>query len=174
MELVSSITSIEIPTDKISYDKKSNVFSAEVLNFMFVGIYKKSTRINKILDDIFASLGEIQLTRNELCFIDPVLGNKIPETTKLKQLKIAKRQKKEKGEKTNTDKRKSMKRMKEDLYEPEEESSKMEEEAVDDDKTSLSSIADVAEYGEEKYTEEPMGELRIIKDLLPKPEDLAL
>jgi len=25
-----------------------------------------------------------------------------------------------------------------------------------------------------KYTEEPMGELRIIKDFLPKPEDLAL
>jgi predicted DNA binding CopG/RHH family protein len=25
-----------------------------------------------------------------------------------------------------------------------------------------------------KYTEEPMGELRIIKDFLPKPEELAL
>jgi predicted DNA binding CopG/RHH family protein len=25
-----------------------------------------------------------------------------------------------------------------------------------------------------KYTEEPMGELRIIKDFLPKPEDLVL
>ena len=25
-----------------------------------------------------------------------------------------------------------------------------------------------------KYTEEPIGELRIIKDFLPKPEDLAL
>jgi len=155
LELVSSVTSIEIPTDKISYDKKSNVFSAEVLNFMFVGIYKKSTRINKILDDIFASLGEIQLTRNELCFIDPVLGNKIPETTKLKHLKIAKKYKLEKEKKTVADKRKSMKRMEEERYKIEEEADEMEKEAIDEDKTSFSLIADDAEYGEEKYKEEP-------------------
>jgi predicted DNA binding CopG/RHH family protein len=41
-------------------------------------------------------------------------------------------------------------------------------------------VQDIGERGGEymktkiKYTEEPMGELRIIKDLLPKPEELAL
>ncbi len=60
MELLQNVTSIEISTDKISYDKKTNIMSVEILDFMFVGIYKKSVRVSKILDDIFASLEGVQ------------------------------------------------------------------------------------------------------------------
>ncbi|MHA2391523.1 MAG: hypothetical protein ACXAEX_06110 [Promethearchaeota archaeon] len=157
MELVKSVSSIEIPTDKISYEKKSNVLSAEVLNFMFVGIYKKSTRISKILDDIYASLGEIQMNRSDLSFIDPVLGSKIPETTKLKHLKISKKQKVEKEKKAVADKRKPVKRAKEEAYE-------LKEEAFDEDEISFSSIADDVEFEEKKYEEEPMKDIYYMRD----------
>ena len=91
MESLESISSLEIPTNKIFYDKKTKVLSAEILNFMFVGVYKKSTRISKILDDIFASIKEIELSRNMICFVDFVTSKIIPETTKLKQLKALKK-----------------------------------------------------------------------------------
>ena len=37
LETLKSISSLKIPTNKIFYDKKTNVFSAEIINFMFVG-----------------------------------------------------------------------------------------------------------------------------------------
>ena len=89
MESLKSVSSLEIPTNKIFYDKKTNVLSAEILNFMFVGVYKKSTRISKVLDDIFASLKEVELNRSMIYVIDFVTSNEIPESTKLKHLKLS-------------------------------------------------------------------------------------
>ncbi|MFX1595543.1 MAG: hypothetical protein ACFFBK_05725, partial [Promethearchaeota archaeon] len=90
MESIKSISSLEIPSNKIFYDQKTKVFSAEILNFMFVGIYKKSTRISKILEDIFVSLKEIQIARQDIYFVDFVTNTKISENIKLKNLKLLK------------------------------------------------------------------------------------
>jgi len=96
LESLKSISSLEIPTNKIFYDKKSSVLSVEIINFMFVGIYKKSARLSLILDDIFASLGDIQLNRVDLSFVDFVTNTLIPETSKLKNLKLLTKKKPEK------------------------------------------------------------------------------
>ncbi|UCC19198.1 MAG: hypothetical protein JSV62_14015 [Promethearchaeota archaeon] len=148
MEPLKSVSSLEIPSNKIFYDKKTDVFSAEVLGFMFVGTYKKSTRINKILDDIFASLKEIQLNRNDLHIIDFVTNTKIHENTKLKNLKLLKKQKPEKKEEKPKEIQKIKDADKDFLYEIEE------EEAFDEDIAVLSSITDDVKYKEEVYEEE--------------------
>ena len=77
MEMLKNVSSIEIPTNKVSFDKKTSVLSIEVLDFMFVGIYKKSVKISKILDDLYASLGEIHLERSNIYFIDFITGVRI-------------------------------------------------------------------------------------------------
>ena len=98
MELLENVSSIEIPSNKVSFNKKTSVLSIEVLDFMFVGIYNKSARISKILDDLYASLGDVQLERSNIYFIDFVTGVKISENEKLKRLKISKGEKIQKKE----------------------------------------------------------------------------
>ena len=155
MESLKSISSLEIPTNRIFYDKKTNIFSAEILDFMFVGIYKKSTRISKILDDIFASLKEIQIERNDLHIIDFVSNTKIPETMKLKHLKLLKKKKPEKKEETLEKKKgkletkdKIAEKQIDEIFEHEE------EEMYDEDYEILSSMDDDVKYKEEAFEEE--------------------
>ena len=148
MESLKSVSSLEIPTNKIFYDKKTKVFSAEILNFMFVGIYKKSTRISKVLDDIFASFREIQMNRSNIYFIDFVSNARISETTKLKHLKLLKKKGLEKKEEEVIDKRKIKEEEKEEALEIEE------EEYFDEDSAILSPVADEAKFKEEVYEEE--------------------
>ncbi|MFX1302547.1 MAG: hypothetical protein ACFE9X_04225 [Promethearchaeota archaeon] len=150
MESLKSVSSLEIPTNKIFYDKKTKVFSAEILNFMFVGIYKKSTRISTVLDDIFASFQEIQINRGDIYLIDFVSNAKISETTKLKNLKLLKKKEPEKKAEEPTDKRKVKEEEKEEAFEIEE------EEYLDEDIAILSSIADDAKFKEEVYEEEKL------------------
>ncbi|UCD02424.1 MAG: hypothetical protein JSV23_05280 [Promethearchaeota archaeon] len=150
MESLKSISILEIPTNKIFYDKKTKVFSAEILNFMFVGIYKKSTRISTVLDDIFASFREIQMNRSDIYFIDFVSNAKISETTKLKNLKLMKKKEPEKKEEEPTDKRKVEEEEKKEVFEI------SEEEDFDEEIAILSSIADEIELKEEAYEEEKL------------------
>ncbi|MFX1312383.1 MAG: hypothetical protein ACFFHD_07200 [Promethearchaeota archaeon] len=143
MEYLSDISSLEIPTNKISYNEKTNVLSVEILEFMFVGIYKKSTRISKILDDIYTSLGEIQIDRKDICFVDFYTNIKISETDKLKHLKLGKKKKKEKK---IVDKHK---------FEDEEiEELVAEEEFFEEDVTVSTSAVDDVELGAIKHKEE--------------------
>ena len=154
MELVKSVSSIEIPTNKVSYNKKTNVLSIEVLDFMFVGIYKKSVRISKILDDLYASLGEIHIDRSSIYFVDFVTGSIISESEKLLRLKKSKREKIEKKKEKASDERKSMRRDKDEVFEIEEELLDFEEELPDEDFARVSSVTEEAEYGEVKFKEE--------------------
>ena len=163
MELLKDISSIEIPSNKVSYNKKTSVLSIQVLDFMFVGIYNKSARISKILDDLYASLGDVQLDRSNIYFIDFVTGVKISENEKLKRLKISKgkkiekkeeevEKKEEKGKKKQMkamDKRKPAKKEKFDLYEIEEEAELFEEKIG-----KVSSVAEEADYGGLKYMDD--------------------
>jgi hypothetical protein len=149
MELLQNVTSIEIPTNKISYDKKTNILSVEILDFMFVGIYKKSVRVSKILDDIFASLGEVQFGREDVNFLDLTTQIKVHGNTKLKNLvKRGKKkpEKKQKGKKAPS--RKTMDLEEKAMY-------LEEEEDFDEEVIGFASIADdakdeVAEPEEER------------------------
>ncbi|MFX0001698.1 MAG: hypothetical protein ACFE88_16425 [Candidatus Hermodarchaeota archaeon] len=151
MESLKSISILEIPTNKIFYDKKTNVLSVEIIDFMFVGIYKKSTRLSTILDDIFASLGDTQLNRLDVYFMDFVTSTRIPETTKLKHLKLLSKKKPEKEVEEPAEKREFKELMKDEDYE-------MEEEAYyDEDILSAESVADDATmYKEEIFEEEKL------------------
>jgi len=98
LTLLENISKLEIPTNKIYYDKKSNVLSIEVLNFTFIGIYKKSTKLSKILDDIYNFLGEIHINREDISFVDFISNTIISETTKLKSLGLLEKKEFEKKE----------------------------------------------------------------------------
>jgi hypothetical protein len=98
LTLLENISELEIPTNKIYYDKKSNVLSIEILNFTFIGIYKKSTRLSKILDDIYNFLGEIHINREDISFVDFISNTIISETTKLKRLGLLEKKEFEKKE----------------------------------------------------------------------------
>jgi len=147
MKSLKSIPRLEIPTNKIFYDKKTNIFSAEILDFMFVGIYKKSTKIIKILDDIFVSLKEIQIERDNLYIIDFVTNTKIPDTTKLKHLKLLAKKKVKKEEEKLEEKTQIEEIDKEELFESK-------EEQFDEDMARLTSVADDIKYKEEVFEEE--------------------
>ncbi len=148
MESLKSISSLEIPTNKIFYDKKSCVLSVEIIDFMFVGIYKKSTRLSIILEDIFASLGDTQLNRIDIYFIDFVTNTRIGETTKLKKLKLLRKKKAEKEVEEPPKKREYKELKKDEVYEIEE------EDYYDEDIAELSSFDDGVKYKEEYYREE--------------------
>ncbi|MFX0141194.1 MAG: hypothetical protein ACFFDN_46575 [Candidatus Hodarchaeota archaeon] len=147
MESLKSVSNLEIPSNKIFYDKKTCVLSVEVLDFMFVGIYKKSTKISTILDDIFASLGEIPMNRSEIYFVDFVTNARIPETSKLKHLKLLKKKEFKKKEEEPVEKQRIMEEEKEEFYE-------IEEEAFGEEIAILSSLEDDSKYREIAFEEE--------------------
>ncbi len=100
MDSLQTLERLNIETNKVFYDKKTEVLSVYLPDFVFIGTYKKSVRIEAILDDIYVSLGETQLTRQNLAIVDFVTLQPISEKTKLKQLKlISKKQKELKKEK---------------------------------------------------------------------------
>ncbi len=85
MESSQTISKFEIPINKIFYDKKSKRFTVDIMGFTFIGIYKKSTRVSEILNDIYASLIDIQIERKVIYFLDSN-NLKINENLKLKDL----------------------------------------------------------------------------------------
>jgi hypothetical protein len=144
LELSQNVTKIEIETNKISYDKKTNILSVEILDFMFVGIYKKSVRISRILDDIYASLGDVDLGRDDVYIIDFISRSKIHGNTKLKNLGLVKKKKpeKERAKKAKPAKQQKFKDFrKEDTFEVEEEAD------FEEELRSVVSDADDDKYG---------------------------
>ncbi|MFX0025099.1 MAG: hypothetical protein ACFE8M_01700 [Candidatus Hermodarchaeota archaeon] len=105
MESLETINRLEIETNKIFYDKKSELLSIYIFDFVFIGTYKKSTKVRKILDDLYNSFGEIPLTRENIFIVDFVTHMPINENVKLKKLKLlAKKEKEEKKEEPKREK----------------------------------------------------------------------
>jgi len=98
MESLQTIKKLKIETNKIFYDKKTEILSIYIFDFIFIGNYKKTTRISKILDDIYRSLGDTQLNREDVSFVDFVTFTPISEKTKLKNLNLISKKEKEKKE----------------------------------------------------------------------------
>ncbi len=96
MESLQTIKILKIETNKIFYDKKTEILSIYIFDFIFIGNYKKTTKISKILDDIYKSLGDTQLNREDVSFVDFVTFTTISEKTKLKNLNLISKKEKEK------------------------------------------------------------------------------
>jgi len=95
METLQAINELKIETNKIFYDKKTQILSIYIFDFIFIGNYKKSAKIDKILDDIYKSLGDTQLKRANISFVDFVTLTPISENTKLKNLNLISKKEKE-------------------------------------------------------------------------------
>ena len=104
METLQTTKEIKIETNKIFYDRKTQILSVYIFDIVFIGSYKKNTRINKILDDIYKSFGDIQLKREDLFFVDFVTLAPIAEKTKLINQNLI--SKKEKPDKKKEEKKK--------------------------------------------------------------------
>ena len=105
MESLETINKLEIETNKIFYDKKSELLSIYIFDFVFIGTYKKSTKVSKILDDLHNSFGEIPLARENIFIVDFVTYMPINENMKLKKLNLlAKKEKEKKKEEPKKDK----------------------------------------------------------------------
>ena len=87
MESAQTISKLEIYVDKMFYNKDTKILSVEFLGFTFIGYYKKSITIGEILDDIFKSLHDVKIERENIYLLDAAHLH-IPETTKLKNLKL--------------------------------------------------------------------------------------
>jgi len=100
METLQAINELKIETNKIFYDKKTQILSVYILDFIFIGNYKKNAKLGKVLDDIYNSFGDTQLNRTNISFVDFVTLTPISEKTKLKNLNlISKKEKEDKKEK---------------------------------------------------------------------------
>ena len=100
METLQAINELKIETNKIFYDKKTQILSVYILDFIFIGNYKKNAKLGKVLDDIYKSFGDTQLNRANISFVDFVTLTPIAEKTKLKNLNlISKKEKEDKKEK---------------------------------------------------------------------------
>ncbi|TES97570.1 MAG: hypothetical protein E3J90_06765 [Promethearchaeota archaeon] len=100
METLQAINELKIETNKIFYDKKTQILSVYILDFIFIGNYKKNAKLGKVLDDIYKSFGDTQLNRENISFVDFVTLTPISEKTKLKNLNlISKKEKEDKKEK---------------------------------------------------------------------------
>ena len=82
------IQELKIPTNKIFYDTKTEVLSVYILDIVFIGNYKKSAKLSRILDDIFDSLNIISLLRENLFVFDFITNSPISEKTPLKKLSL--------------------------------------------------------------------------------------
>jgi len=95
METLQTINELKIETNKIFYDKKTQILSVYIFDFIFIGNYKKNAKISKILDDIHNSLGDTQLNRTNISIVDFITLTPILEKTKLKNLNLISKKKKE-------------------------------------------------------------------------------
>ncbi len=83
--------SIEIEDiNKICYDKSTKIFSADLFDFKFIGLYRKSTKIRKILDEIYTLLIDLPVKRNDLFLLNLKNWKPISEKSKIKKLNLTK------------------------------------------------------------------------------------
>ncbi len=70
----------------ILYDNSSKIFSIDIFNFKFIGLYRKSTKIGKIIDEIYSLLVDLPVERKDFFVLNLKDWKPIPENKKLKNL----------------------------------------------------------------------------------------
>ncbi len=86
MSTITSNTVIEISTKEIYYDKKNKVISIELPDITFIGHYNKSTKLKKLLDDIYSSMKDSGMNRENIRIIDPESHQTLSESLSIKDL----------------------------------------------------------------------------------------
>lgn len=99
MESLQTIQELKIPTNKVFYNKKTEVLSIYIMDIVFIGNYKKNTHLSKILDDIYDSFGQISLKRENLAIVEFVTFTPIAEKTKINKLALLSKREAEKPDK---------------------------------------------------------------------------
>lgn len=98
METTKSVEQLLIPTNIVFYDKKTEILSIHLEEFTFIGNYKKSTRLSKILDDLYKVLGKTPLNRENIAIVDFVTQTPFAENLKLKKLNLISNREQERKE----------------------------------------------------------------------------
>jgi len=70
----------------ISYDNSSKIFSIDIFDFKFIGLYRKSIKIRKILDEIHTLLVDLPVERKDFYLLNLTDWKPISENKKLKKL----------------------------------------------------------------------------------------
>jgi len=170
MESTQIISKFEIPINKIFYDKKSKRFTVDIMGFTFIGHYKKSTRVREILNDIYASLIDIQIERKVIYFLDSN-NLKINENLKLKDLNF--QESKESKESEEKEKRelisKKEKKKKRDTIIPEEGEEEVieldeDDELIDYEKSRKQGIRKKSMFKEVDFKDEILEEKKKMKE----------
>lgn len=98
METTKSVEQLLIPTNIVFYDKKTEILSIHLEEFTFIGNYKKSTRLSKILNDLYKALGDTPLKREDIAIVDFVTLIPYTENLKLKKLNLISNREQDKKE----------------------------------------------------------------------------
>ena len=99
MESLQTIQELKIPTNKLFYNKKTEVLSVYIMDLVFIGNYKKNTSLSKILDDIYESFGQTSLKRENLAIVEFVSLTPLAEKTKINKLALISKKEAEKPKK---------------------------------------------------------------------------
>lgn len=70
----------------ILYDNSSKIFSIDIFDFKFIGLYKKSRKISKILDEIHTLLVDLPVERKDFYLLNLTDWKPISQNKKLKKL----------------------------------------------------------------------------------------
>ncbi|MCJ7648306.1 MAG: hypothetical protein MUP85_06810 [Candidatus Lokiarchaeota archaeon] len=103
MESLQTIQELKIPTNKLFYNKKTEVLSVYIMDLVFIGNYKKNTSLSKILDDIYESFGQTSLKRENLAIVEFVSLTPLAEKTKINKLALISKKEAEKPDKSKKD-----------------------------------------------------------------------
>ena len=80
---------LEIWTNNTFYDKKSKILSIHFNDSIFAGLYKKSTKLKTILEDLSNALKVESLSFKTICLKDSFTHKIMSHNKKLHQLKLA-------------------------------------------------------------------------------------
>ncbi|MFX0147318.1 MAG: hypothetical protein ACFE8E_06175 [Candidatus Hodarchaeota archaeon] len=178
METLQTINKLEIESNKIFYDKKTEVLSIYIFDFVFIGNYKKSTKLRKILDDLHNSFVDVLLTRENVFVVDFVTRIPIKESIKLKKLKLlSKREAEKKKEEPKKEyqliqpeKREKAKAKKASMVKSEvKRADKEDRELLKEDYFDVKGEEDILETYEEVEEEISFDDNRKLREMEPKP-----
>lgn len=75
---MSTLATLNIPLEKINYNRKNKRLTLKILDFTYIGHYEKKDTIEKLIDDLKELLEERDLERREIILFDKLNNKKLP------------------------------------------------------------------------------------------------
>lgn len=82
------LSELVLNTDDIKYDYKEKRITVEILGFTFLAHYQPSEKISNFLDDIYATLKEVKMNRQNIYIRDHRTQQRLSEDIKIKNLRV--------------------------------------------------------------------------------------